>query len=156
MVAEVNGLANAPGAEQLIPETAPPPTPFGDVARMASQLRRDHAIALAAVDLSKPVSSPIAATRVYGADLVQAASHKLEYRPAARDGERVLTRPEPGYRLTFPPAAQGRPDAEAFRQLLRLEPSRLEYGLRRVDVPGGVALLPLPDVLDSIDVRTRT
>src|SRR4051812_3693646 len=39
---------------------------------------------------------------------------------------------------------------------LRLTPGRLEYGIRRADVPGGVGLLPLPDALDSVDVRTRT
>jgi hypothetical protein len=39
---------------------------------------------------------------------------------------------------------------------LRLSPDRLEYGVRRIDVPGGVELYPLPDALESIDIRTRT
>jgi hypothetical protein len=156
MVADVNGLENAPGAEQFTPEAIPPPSPFDEVARLAGQLRRDRVIALASVDSPRPVSSPIAADRVDGSDLVQAASHRLEYRSAGNPGELVLTRTEAGYRLTLSPAAQGRPDADAFRQLLRLAPGRLEYDVRRVDVPGGVELLPLPDSLDSIDVRTRT
>jgi hypothetical protein len=156
MVANVNGLENAPGAEQLIPESAPPPSLFGEMTRLAGQLRRDRVVSLAAFDLPRPVSSPIVATRVDGSDLVQAASNKLEYRATEKADELVLTRSEPGYRLTLSPAAQGRPEADAFRQLLRLAPRRLEYSVRRVEVPGGLELLPLPDALDSIDVRTRT
>ena len=87
---------------------------------------------------------------------MQAASNKLEYRPAERPEEVILTRTEPGYQLTLSPAAQGHPEADELRQLLRLTPGRQEYGVRRVDVPGGIGLLPLPDALDSIDVRTRT
>jgi hypothetical protein len=156
MVADLNGLENSPGAEQLIPEFVPSPTPFGELARLAGQLRRERVLALASVDLAKPASPPIAANRVDGSDLVQAASNKLEYRNAGRPEELVLTRTEPGYRLMLSPASQGLPDADALRQLLRLAPGRLEYGVRRVDAPGGLGLLPLPDALDSIDVRTRT
>ena len=157
MVADVNGLENAPGAEQFIP-VKPSRTrrrstrwPGSRASSAASDV-----IVLASVELPKPVSSPIAANRVDGSDLVQAASNKLEYRAAEQRDELVLTRTEPGYRLTLSPAARGRPDVDAFRQLLRLAPGRLEYGVRRVDVPGGVGLLPLPDSLESVEVRTRT
>ncbi len=156
IVADVNGLENAPGAELLIPECIPPFTPFAEMARLAGDLRRDRVVALASVEESRAVSPAIAADRVDGSDLVQAATNKLEYRPAGRSDEMVLTRAEPGYRLAVAPDAQGRPDLESFRELLRLAPGRLEYGVRRVDVPGGVELLPLPDALDSVDVRTRT
>jgi hypothetical protein len=156
MVADVNGLENAPGAEQFIPETVPPLTPFDEVARLAGRLRRERLIVLGAAELSKPVSPPIAADRVGGSDFVQAANNKLEYRTADKAGEMVLTRTEPGYRLTLSPASRGRPDADAFRQFLRLEPGRLEYAVRRVEVPGGIPILPLPDTLDSVDIRTRT
>jgi hypothetical protein len=156
IVADVNGLENSPGAEQLIPEIIPSATPFDEMARLAGQLRRGRMITLAAVDLPKPVSSPIAANRVDGSDLVQAASNKLEYRAAEKTDELVLTRSDPGYLFTFSPVVQGRPDVDAFRQALRLAPGRLEYGVRRVDAPVGSELLPLPGVLDTIDVKTRT
>ena len=82
MVADVNGLENAPGAEQFLPETVPHPTPFDEVARLAGHLRRERAIVLASVEVPKAVSPPIAADRVDGSDLVQAANSKLEYRAA--------------------------------------------------------------------------
>ena len=92
-----------------------------------------------------------------GSDLVQAASHNLEYRAAEKADELVLTRTEPGYRLTVSPArAADGPMWTRSGNCLRLSPGRLEYGVRRADVPGGVDLLPLPDSLDSVDVRTRT
>jgi hypothetical protein len=155
MVAEINGLENTPGAEQLVPESVPSPTPFVEMARLARQLRHERAIALAAVDVPERVSPPIAADRVDGSDLVQAASNKLEYRPAEANAL-VLIRTEPGYRLAFSPSSRGHPEADVLRELLRLVPGRLEYDVRRVNVPGGVELLPLPNALDSIDVRTRT
>jgi hypothetical protein len=156
MVADINGLENAPGAEQFLPATIPPPTPFDEGVRLAGHLRRERAIVLASVEVPKAVSSPIAADRVDGSDLVQAANNRLEYRAAGVAAELVLIRNEPGYRLILSPAAGGLPDVDAFRRLLRLSPGRLEYDVRRVDVPGGVGLMPLPDSLDSIDVRTRT
>jgi hypothetical protein len=153
VVADVNGLENAPGAEQLVPESVPPPTPFAEMARLAGGLRRERAVVLASADLTKPVSPPLASGRVDGSDYVQAASHNLEYRAAERREEVVLTRTEPGYRLTI---AQGRPDADELRRLLHIAPGRLDYALNRVDVPGGVELLPLPDDREAVDVRTRT
>ena len=156
MVADVNGLENAPGAEQLIPESVPPLTPFGAMSQLAGHLRRERVIVLATADLSKPVSPAIAAGRLDGSDFVQAVSNKLEYRASGRPEEVILTRTEPGYKLSLSPAAQGHPEADELRQLLRLTPGRQEYGIKRVDVPGGIGLLPLPDALDSIDVRTRT
>ena len=136
MVADVNGLENAPGAEQFIPETVPPPTPFDEVVRLAGHLRRERAIVLASVEVPKAVSPPIATDRVDGSDFVQAASSKLEYRAAGNADELVLTRTEPGYRLIALPRRGGRPDVDAFRQLLRLSPGRLEYGVRRVGRAG--------------------
>jgi len=156
MVAEVNGLENTPGAEQFLPDTAPRPTLFDEAARLAGHLRREHAIVLASVDVPKVVSTPIAASRVDGSDLVQAASNKLEYRAASNPSDLVLTRTEPRYRLIVSPAAGGRPDVDALRQLLRLSPVRLDYDVRRADVPGGIQPLPLPDSLDYVDVQTRT
>lgn len=156
MVADINGLENAPGAEQFLPETVPHPTPFDESVRLAGHLRRERAIVLASVEVPKLVSSPIAADRVDGSDLVQAANSKLEYRPVGNAAELVLTRTEPKYQLIISPAAAGRPDVDAFRQLLRLSPGRHEYDVRRVDMPGGVEPLPLPDSLEAVDVRTRT
>lgn len=156
MVADINGLENAPGSEQFLPEAAPSPTPFDEAVRLAGQLRRERAIVLASVESHKLVSPPIAADRVDGSDLVQAATNRLEYRTTANAAELVLTRTDPGYRLIVSPTAGGRPDVDAFRQLLRLSADRLEYVVRRADVPGGVELRPLPDSLDSLDVRTRT
>jgi hypothetical protein len=156
MVAEINGLANVPGAELLIPETVPSASPFIEVARIAGELRRERLLALDAADLRKPVSPPIAATRVDGSDLVQAANNKLEFRATEKADELVLSRTEPGYRLALSPAANENPDAIAFRRLLRLTPGRPEYGVRRMDEPGMVEIRPLPDALDSIEIRTRT
>jgi hypothetical protein len=156
MVAEINGVENAPGAEQFVPETIPPPTLFGEMARLAAELRRERALALVSVDVPELVSSPVAESRVEAADLVQAATNDLEFRPAERADALVLVRPEPGYRLAFSPASQGHPAADAFRELLQLAPGRLEYGVRRVAAPGGVDLLPLPAGLDVVEVRTRT
>lgn len=156
MVAEINGLENAPEAEQLIPEAAPSPTLFAEMARLAGVLRRDRMVALTAVEVPEPVSPPIATDRVDGSDLVQAASHQLEYRHADQTNALVLVRTEPGYQLTFSPASHGRPEADLLRQLLRLSPGRLEYGVRRLNVPGNVEVLPLPDALDTVEVRTRT
>ena len=126
------------------------------MSRLAGRLRRERVIALASADSSKPVSLPIPSSRIDGSDLVQAANNKLEYRASDRPEEVVLTRSEPGYRLTLSPVALGYPEADELRRFLRLVPGRLDYGLRRVDVPGGAGLLPLPDALDSIEVRTRT
>jgi hypothetical protein len=156
MVADMNGLENSPGAEQLIPETPPRPTPFADLSRLMARLRHERALVLASEDSPKAVSPPIPAGRVDGSDFVQAASNRLEYREAGRSDELVLTRSEVGYRLTLSPAAEGSPELDELRHLLRLAPGRLDYEVKRVDVPGGVGLLPLPDSLDSIDVRTRT
>lgn len=156
MVADINGLENAPGAEQFLPETVPQPTAFDESVRLAGHLRRERAIVLASVEVPQSVSSPIAADRVDGSDLVQAANSKLEYRAAGNPAELVLTRTEPKYRLIVSPAAAVRPDVDAFRRMLRLTPGNHEYDVRRVDVPGGAEPLPLPDSLDSVDVRTRT
>ena len=156
MVAEINGLQNTPGAEALIPEDVPPPTPFLELASLAGQLRRERLVVLASVDEPKRVSPAIASDRVDGSNLVQAASNNLEYRPADRADTLVLTRTEPGYSLTFSPVALGRSEADSFRELLRLSPGRLEYRVRRVNMPGEIGLLPLPDSLETVDVRTRT
>jgi hypothetical protein len=156
MVAEINGLENAPGAEQIVPETVPEPTLFTEFAQLASVLRRERAFTLASVDFSKPVSPPIATHRVDGSDLVQAASNKLEYRPTEQANALVLTQMEPGYKLAFSPAAEGNPTADMLRQLLRLSPGRLDYDVHRVEVPGGIKMLPLPEARDTIDVKTRT
>jgi hypothetical protein len=156
MVADINGLENTPGAELFLPETAPNPTPFDESVRLAGHLRRERAIVLASVEVPKAVSAPIAADRVDGSALVQAANSKLEYRAAGNAAKLVLTRTEPKYRLVVSPSAAGRPDVEAFRQLLRLSPGRLDYDVRRAEVPGSVEPLPLPDSLDAIDIRTRT
>lgn len=156
MVADVNGLANAPGAEQLIPESPPLPTPFVDLSRMMGRLRNERALVLASADSPRAVSPPIETGRVDGSDFVQAASNKLEYRQAEGTGEVVLSRSETSYRLTFSPAAEGHSELIELRHLLQLAPGRQDYEVRRVDVPGGIGLLPLPDALDTIDVRTRT
>jgi hypothetical protein len=156
MVAEVNGLQNTPGAEDLIPENVPPPTPFAEMARLAGQLRRQRAVVLTSVDTPKPVSPAIAADRVDGLDFVRAASNNLEYRKADQSDSLVLTKAEAGYRLTFSPASRGYPEADLLRELLRLAPGRLEYSVRREGVPGGLTLFPLPDALDTVDLRTRT
>lgn len=156
MIADINGLENAPGAEQLIPERVPPPTPFNEVARLAGQLRHDRLVTLAAVDIPKPISGPIAFDKVNGSDFVDAASHKFEFQPGNAPGQLVLTRTDPGYRLTVSPLALSRPDVDAFRQLLRLAPGQPEYAIHRVDIPGGIHTLPLPDALDTVEVRTRT
>jgi hypothetical protein len=67
-----------------------------------------------------------------------------------------LTRPEPGYRLTFSRNAVGFPEATLLRELLRLDPGRSDYEVRRISVPSGAELQPLPDALDFVEVRTRT
>lgn len=156
MVADMNGLANTPGAEQLIPETPPLPTPFADLSRMMGRLGHERALVLASADSPKAVSPPIATGRVDGSDFVQAASNQLEYRRSQGAEEVVLTRSEVGYRLTLSPAADGSPELAELRHLLQLAPGRLDYEVKRVDAPGGIGLLPLPDALESIDVRTRT
>lgn len=156
IVADINGLENVPGAEQLIPETPPLPTPFEYLSHLTGRLRRERALVLASVESPKVVSPPIAVGRVDGSDLVQAASHKLEYRAAGQTDELVLTHPDTGYRLKVSPAAAGRPELDELRQLLKLTPGRVDYEVRRVDVPGGVGLLPLPASLDALEVRTRT
>ncbi len=51
-------------------------------------------------------------------------------------------------RLSASPVAQGCRDADAFRQLLRPAPGRLENVLGCVLWPGRAELLPLPDALD--------
>lgn len=156
VVGEINGLENIPGAEQLVPDAAPPMTPFVEVTRLAGILRRERAIALVSVDVPQVVSTPIAAGQVEAADHVQAASHKLEFRQNQGTDALVLVRTEPGYRVVFSPTSQGLPEAQAFRELLRLSPGRLDYDVRRVDVPGGIDVLPLPELRDSVNVRTRT
>jgi hypothetical protein len=156
MVAEINGLENTPGAGLIIPETVPPLTPFPEMVRLSGILHRERAIALQSVDVPELVSPPIPADRVHGDDLVQAASNKLEYRPAAAPSSLVLTRPEPGYRLTFSRNAVGFPEATLLRELLRLDPGRSDYEVRRISVPSGAELQPLPDALDFVEVRTRT
>ena len=156
IVGEMNGLQNAPGAEAIVPEAVPGPSPFLEMAGMAGRLRRERLLVLSSVDGPEAVSPEIAADRVDGSDFVQAASHDLEYRPAQGSDALVLTRSAPQYRLSFSPAAEGVPDAIALREILRLAPGRSDYAIRREGVPGGVGLLPLPDSLDSIDVRTRT
>jgi hypothetical protein len=156
MVGEVNGLENMPGSEALIPRRIPPPTLFPEMVRLVGRLRGDHLAVLKAAEDSKPVSPEIAADLVDGSDFVQAASHNLEYRPAESTGALVLTRTGPGYRLAFSPAAAGHPEADALRGLLRLAPGRLEYDLVRENIPGGLELLPLPDALESVHLRTRT
>ncbi|MFO0959954.1 MAG: hypothetical protein U0800_21375 [Isosphaeraceae bacterium] len=156
MIAEMNGVQNMPGAEALIPECAPAPTYFPEITRLAAQLRRERLIVLAAVEQAETVSPSIPAGRVDGSDLVQAASHNLEYRPADRADSLVLTRSEKRYLLTFAPASRGRPDADALRDLLHLSAGRLEYEIHRENAPGGLVLLPLPESLDKLEVRTRT
>jgi hypothetical protein len=140
----------------FLPRTVPRPTPFVEAARLAADLRGERVLALSSVEVPKAVSPPIAADRVDGSDLVLAANGKLEYRAAENSAGLVLTRAEPGYRLCISPVFGRRPEIDAFRQLFRLSPGRLEYDVRRVDVPGGVEPLPLPDSLDSLNVRTRT
>jgi hypothetical protein len=61
MVADINGLENAPRAEPFLPAAVPFPTPFDEAVRLAGQLRRERAIVLASVDVPKPVS-PLVAT----------------------------------------------------------------------------------------------
>jgi len=156
VVADVNGLQNTPGAEQLIPETVPLRTPFPELARIAGQLRRERVLVLASVDEPEPVSPAIAAERIDGADLVQAAAHNFEYRTADAADTLVLTRKDPAYRLKFSAETTGRPDVDSLRKLLRLSPGRLDYAVHRQNVPGGLDLLPLPDALDSVEVQTRT
>ncbi|MDG3002272.1 hypothetical protein [Paludisphaera mucosa] len=156
VVAEVNGLDNVAGAELLIPDVVPPPTAFEELAHLAGRLRRDRLVALASIDLPDAVSPPIAADRVDGSDLVQAASQKLEYRPTENADELVLIRTEPAYRLTISPAAETHPDVQAFRRFLGLAPGRLDYAVRRGNVPGGVELRPLPEDRDSVTIQTRT
>lgn len=155
MVAEINGVENTPGADQLVPRAIPLPTPFDDVVRVAGQLRHRRAIALTSVDTSEPISPPIAAERVDGDDLVLAASNNLEYR-AATANALVLVRSEPVYRLLFSTTSRGDPEAAALRELLRLAPGRLEFDLQRTKPPGGHELMPLPDARDAVQVRTRT
>lgn len=156
MVAEINGLENTPGAEQFVPEHIPPLTPFGEVARLAGELRRERVAALLSVDEAETVSTPFASTRVEAADVVEAASHQLEFRPADAGDDLVLIRTSPGYRLAFSEASIGHPGADALRELLRLTPGRLQYEIDRVPLPGGAELYPLPPTLNAIHVQTRT
>lgn len=156
VVAEMNGLQNAPGAEAIVPESVPEPSPFVEMAAVAGRLRRERLLVLASFDEPASVSPEIAADRVDGSDFVQAAAHDLEYRPAEGSDALVLTRAEPRYRLSISPAAEGVPEVQVLRELLRLTPGRSDYAIRREGVPGGLGLLPLPDSLDSVDVRTRT
>jgi hypothetical protein len=158
MVAEANGLENAPGAEQLVPTSIPPVTGFVDFTRLAEGLRRERAAALVAVDVPRVVSAPIATDRVDGSDVVLAANNKLAFQPAtaSRADALVLTRSEPAYKLTFSPSTQSQPASDVVRQMLRLAPGQLEYSVHRAEVPGGVELLPLPAARDSLEVRTRT
>lgn len=156
MVAEINGLENAPGAQDLVPESVPTPTLFPDAARLAGDLRRQRLVILADIEIPQTVSPAIATDRVDGSDFVQAVSHNLEYKPAPQPETLVLTRSEPGYRLQFSAESRADPRAESLRTLLHLTPGRLEYPVIRQSVPGGLHLRPLPDALDEIDLRTRT
>ncbi|MEW4570672.1 hypothetical protein AB1L88_22640 [Tautonia sp. JC769] len=156
MIGEINGLENAPAAEQIVPTTVPTPTMFPEMVRLAGFLRRERMVRLASADVPEVVSPPIASDRVDGADLVQAAGNALEFRPADRPDALVLTRTESRYVLAFDPASRGWPESEGLRQLLQLDPRRLEFEVRRSDVFGTGGLHPFPDALDSVDVRTRT
>jgi hypothetical protein len=156
VVAEANGLENAPGAEQMVPTVVPPPTPFAEMARLTEFLRHERAAALAAVEIPRAASFPIATDRVDGSDVVLAANSKLSFQPASRADAVVLTRTEPEYKLVFADAARDMPQADALRKLLQLEPDRTEFAVHRVGVPGGVAILPLPKTNDSVEIRTRS
>lgn len=156
VVAEANGLENAPGAEQIVPADPPPFTPFPEVARLADLLRRERLAGMIAVDAPKVVSPGIAADRVGAADLVAAAHDKLAFRPTSRADALVLTRSESSYTLVFSPATRGQPEAESLRELLRLAPGRLEFPIRRADRLGDEELVPLPLSRDNLEVRTRT
>ncbi|MFO0911158.1 MAG: hypothetical protein U0794_22940, partial [Isosphaeraceae bacterium] len=156
MISEVNGLENASGSEDLVPQIVPQPTPFAEMARIAGSIRRQRLVTMASIDQIKAVSPPIASGRVDGTDLVRAVGSKLEYRPTEEGNDLVLTRSEPGYQLAFSPSAFSDPEVEAFRRLLRLAPTQLEFPIRRVEVPGGIGLLPLPDGHEKINIRIRT
>lgn len=156
MVDEINGIRNAPGAEELIPEQVPSPTPFPEVVRLIAGLRRERLLVLAAVEETEAVSPAIAAGRVNGTDLVQAASHDFAYQAADQADSLVLTRSSNQYRMKFSPASRGRPEVDALREWLRLSPGRLDYPIRREAAPGGLALLPIPESLEKVEVRTRT
>jgi hypothetical protein len=156
VVAEMNGLENVPGAGQLVPTTVPPITPFVEVARLGEMLRHERITTLAGAEMTHVVSSPIAEERVDGSDVVLAASSKLSFQPASGESAVVLTRTEPAYKLVFADTASAMAESDAFRKFLRLAPGRTEFDVRRVEVPGGLALLPLPSPMDSIEIRTRS
>jgi hypothetical protein len=156
IVAEVNGVQNAPGATDIVPLRVPPWTPFPELAQLVGELRRERLLVLESTKETAQVSPPIGADRVDGSDLVEAAANDLEYRQAGQPDALILTRNTASYRLAFHPDALGRPDVEALWRMLNLVPGRLEYAIKRESVPGGVDLLPLPQALDEVHLRTRT
>lgn len=156
IIGEVNGLQNAPGAETIVPESPPEPTPFVEMAAIAGRLRRERLLVLTSVDEPTAVSPEIPAARVAGSDFVEAATHDLEYRAAEGSDALVLMRTKAQYRLTLSPAAEGDPETRIFREILHLAPDRQDYLIHRENVPGGLALLPLPEAREVLDVRTRT
>jgi hypothetical protein len=156
MVARINGLENAPGADEFIPEVVPTTTLFDEAVHLAAELHRERMIVLVSVDTPELVSAPVPASKVEAADVVQAATNQLEFRPADHADALVLVRSEPGYSLAFSPASENHPSADSLRELLRLSPSRRDYPVHRVTVPGSAELLPLPTPLDSVEVQTRT
>lgn len=156
VVAEMNGLENVPGAEQMVPTMIPPFTPFAEAAKLGEILRHERVLTLAAVELPHVVSSPIPENRVDGADVVLAANNKLSFQPASRADAVVLTQMEPAYKLVLAEAARDMPQSDALRKLLQLAPDRNEFAVHRVNIPGGLTVLPLPKSNDSVEVRTRS
>jgi len=157
LVSDANGLANAPGADELIPSQFPAPTPFLEMARLTARLRASGTARMVAVDEPKEVADPIDAGRVDGSDFVAAANNKLAFRHSAARPGLILTRDDPANALVIAPDGSTDPEMQSFRELLRLSPGRLEYRVRRSERAGGEALRPLAaDTEDAITVRTRT
>ncbi|MFI5461111.1 MAG: hypothetical protein ACHRXM_37360 [Isosphaerales bacterium] len=155
-MSEANGLANASGADELIPSQVPSATAFLEVARLAARLRAAGAARMVAVDETKEVADPIEESHVDGSDFVAAANNKLAFRHSAARAGLILTRDDPANAIVIAPDASTDPELQSFRELLRLSPGRLEYPVRRVERAGSEPLRPLADAKDAITVRTRT
>ncbi len=155
VVADANGLENAPGAEQILPATVPKPTPFNQMASIAELLLIERVMALADFDTPDVVSTPISADRISGADMVLAANNKLQFRPAGAKNL-VLTRSDRGYKLVLSSTAVALPEVGNLRTLLRLSKIQSEYNIDRIDRIPVEELEPLADSKDSLSIRTRT
>jgi hypothetical protein len=157
MISEVNGVVNSRHADALDPIAPPEPTAFPFLLEAVRQLGAMGAMDVVAVDQTEPVSGPIAAERVDGADLVAAARDNRLFEPSTAGGSQLLLgERQTQYLLRIDPRFAQTAEARAVFEILKLDPTRSGY---RLNI--GEPTVPTPDGLElpprgSIQVKIRT